>query len=91
MTINPEVYREAAELFVRRESSLHSKGLECCCGAIDGVTWDESYRDEFKKVFAPRKRANSFWWANPFRTDKDQLARSIALLLMAEILEGEKE
>ena len=91
MKLNPEVYRDAAKYV--------SANVTGCCGAIISTTekkQTKGYMSEFEYLFYEPNESfhispwpvNGYWWYPP-SMGEHQLARSLALLLMAEIVEGE--
>ena len=66
-----QIYREAARQIAEGESS-------CCCWAINGIS-----RVDFLRIFKPYDYITGFFYGNV--TPENQLARSLALLIMAEM------
>lgn len=67
-------YREAARMIAEDEEFL-------CCYAL--YEFDLRYIGKFRKYFKPRN--NLILWWGPSLYPKNQLARSLALLLMHEM------
>lgn len=85
MKLDPDVYREAAELIITYKDSA-------CCNAIAKAVFRGSsypYRKAFARVFRP-EFAGGYWWSTAYPyTPSDP--RIIALLLMADIVESENK
>lgn len=91
MKLNPEVYRLAAERIFNRRNSF-------CCPAISNsariIHGHESFSDFLRykdmainefNIFKPSQRDRELFWFGG-TTPKNQIARQLALLLMAEIV-----
>jgi hypothetical protein len=81
-----KVYLKAAKRIANNESLY-------CCLAIQFAAFHANregsdFLDYFSEIFQPTVRHFEPWWSNPEETDEDQLARSLALLFMAEIVKG---
>ena len=83
MTLDPKIYRMAAELVVDK---TYPWG---CCGAIDESfhCWGEAWphRDHFSNYFRPliSGRVPTYWFGD--LTENHKLRRSLALLFMEQI------
>jgi hypothetical protein len=80
--LNPEVYRKAANLILRRFEY-------CCCHALEATTKAGedrlAYNEYLRLLFKPEDWTRLFWW-----DIGDLESRVFALLLCADILESER-
>ncbi len=86
--VTPNIYREASERIVNDTERF-------CCDAlrINGYNFVERWDalDAFDKMFCPENVGLlSYWWGFE-KTKESQLARSLALLFMAEMTQDEIE
>lgn len=87
--VNSKVYIKAAKL-------IANEGVRACCDAIIQASVEDyipSYNAEltFMGVFQPDITCyRSYWWGFAM-TEESQLARSLALLFMAEMTQDEIE
>lgn len=81
--MNKRTYKRAAEMIANNRYCY-------CCDALVSLNCN---RTEFIKIFKPTKKelskstnfiGNSFFWGTDCR-EEDQMARSLALLFMAEM------
>lgn len=86
MKLNPQVYRDAAELLFN-ESYIDSASTGCCWAIDEASQYQDVYIKKFREIFKPR--SNSIWWFGCEFNEEEQIHRVNALLFMAHITEDE--
>lgn len=78
MTPLAKVYRRAAERIASGE-------VLSCCTALSNSGMNQFEKNDFIKMFRPKSTARAYWYGE--FTPRNQMARSLALLIMAEMAE----
>lgn len=94
-TQRAKIYRAAASIIVDAAKYWSGGGdnADCCCIALGKAEVSlklaniKNVRQDFARYFQPNPNQHLvYWWAKPHNSNKDQEARRLALLFMAEIV-----